>query len=122
MPLARSQFDLSAQEFRNGLAVHYKKPLLSLSSVCDRCRAPFSIEHALDCCFGGLVTLRHNEVHDALVTLLPWYWSPVVEEPVMHDGSAGANTSIADLCVRGISEPQTEALFNIRVVDTDARS
>ena len=29
---------------------------------------------------------------------------------------------IADLCVRGVWEPQAEALFDIRVVDTDARS
>ena len=40
----------------------------------------------------------------------------------MHDGSAGADTLIADLCVRGFWEPQTEALFDIRVVDTDAWS
>ena len=40
----------------------------------------------------------------------------------MRDGSAGADTLIADLCVRGVWEPQTEALFDIRVVDTDARS
>ena len=29
---------------------------------------------------------------------------------------------IADLCVRGVWEPQAEELFDIRVVDTDARS
>ena len=40
----------------------------------------------------------------------------------MCDNSAGAETLIADLCVRGVWEPQTEALFDIRVVDTDARS
>ena len=40
----------------------------------------------------------------------------------MCDSSEGADTLIADLCVRGVWEPQTEALFDIRVVDTDARS
>ena len=40
----------------------------------------------------------------------------------MHDVSAGADTLIADLCTRGVWEPQTEALFDIRVVDTDAWS
>ena len=73
LPLARSQFDLSAQEFRDGLSLHYKNPLLSLPSVCDGCGASFSIEHALDCRFGGLVTRRHNEVRDVLVTLLLWF-------------------------------------------------
>ena len=39
----------------------------------------------------------------------------------MNDGSAGADTLIADLYVRGVWEAQTEALFDIRVIDTDAR-
>jgi len=41
LPLERSQFDLSAQEFRDGLALHYRKPLLCLSAACDGCGAPF---------------------------------------------------------------------------------
>ena len=122
LPLARSQFDLLAQEFRDGLALRYRKPLLSLSSVCDGCGAPLSIEHALDCRFGGLVTRRHNEVRDAFGELASLFWSPVVKEPVVNDGSAGSDTLIADLCVHGVWEAQTEALFDIRVIDTDARS
>ena len=122
LPLARSQFDLSAQEFRDGLALRYRKPLLSFPAVCDGCGAPFSIEHALDCRFGGLVTRRHNEVRDAFGDLASLVWSPVVKEPVVHDGSAGADALIADLCVCGVWGPQTKALFDIRVVDTDAQS
>ena len=47
-----------------------------------------------------------------------------MKEPIVCDGSAGADTLIADLCVRRVWKPQTEALFDIRVatVDTDARS
>ena len=93
-----------------------------LSCLCDGCGAPFSIDHALDCRFGGLVTRRHNEVRDAFGDLTSLVWSPVVKEPVVRDGSAGADALIADLCVRGVWGPQTEALFDIRVVDTDARS
>ena len=123
LPLARSQFDLSAQEFRDGLALRYKKPLLALPLSCDGCGAPFSIEHALDCRFGGLVCRRHNEVHDAFGDLASLVWSPVTKEPIVCDGSVDASdTLIADLCVRGVWQPQTEALFDIRVVDTDARS
>lgn len=65
LPLARSQFDLLAQEYRDGLALRYKKPLLSFPSVCDGCGAQFSIEHALNCRFEGLVSRRHNKVRDA---------------------------------------------------------
>ena len=102
MPLASSQFDLSAQEFRDGLALRYRKPLLPLPAVCDGCGAPFSTEHALDGRFGGLVTRRHNEVRDAFGDLASLVWSPVVKEPIVHDGSADANTLIADLCVHGV--------------------
>ena len=122
LPLARSQFDLLAQKFRDGLALRCKKPLLSLPSVCDGCGAPFSIEHALNCRFVGLVTHRHNEVQDAFGDLASLVWAPVVKEPVVHDGSAGADTLITDLCVRGVWEPQIETFFDIRVVDTDVRS
>jgi len=45
-----------------------------------------------------------------------------MEEPIVRDSSEGADALIADLCVCGAWEPQTEALFDIRVVDTDARS
>ena len=123
MPVEKSQFDLSAQEFRDGLALRYRKPLLCLPPCCDGCGALFTIEHALDCRIGGLVGRRHNEVRDAFGDLAALMWSPVVKEPVVSDGSGGIlEPLVADLCVRGVWQPQTEALFDIRVVDTDAWS
>jgi len=122
LPLARSQFDLSVQEFQDGLALQYKKPLLSVLSVCDGCGAQFSIEHALDCHFRGLVSHRHKEVRDVFGDLASLISSPVTKKPIVRDSSEGADALIADLCVRGAWEPQTEAFFDIRVVDTDARS
>jgi len=83
LPLARSQFDLSAQGFHDGLALQYKKPLLFLPSVCDGCGASFSNEHTLDCHFGGLVSRRHNGVHDAFGDLASLFWSPVMKEPIV---------------------------------------
>ena len=69
-----------------------------------------------------MVTCRHNEVRDAFSDLASLVWSPVIKEPVVCDGSARADTLITDLCVCGVWEPQTEALFDIRVFDTDVRS
>ena len=54
------------------------------------------------CCFGGLVTHKHNEVRDAFDDYASLVWSPVVKEPVVHDRSAGADTLITDVCVRGV--------------------
>ena len=72
LPLARSKFDLSAQEFIDGLALQYKKPLLSLPSVCDGCRAQFSIKRSLDCHFGICLVTGILKFAMLLVTLLLW--------------------------------------------------
>ena len=47
LPLARSQFDLSAQVFRDGLVLLYKRPLFSIPSACDGCGAPFVLSMPL---------------------------------------------------------------------------
>ena len=91
--------------------------------MCDGCGAEFSIEHALDCRFGGLVSRCHNEIRDAIGDLASLVWGNVVREPVVCDGSTSSDGAlVADLCVRGVWIPQSEALFDIRVVDTDAQS
>ena len=44
-------------------------------------------------------------------------------EPVICEQSASSDGSlVADLCVRGVWIPRSEALFDIRVVETDAQS
>ena len=42
-------------------------------------------------------------------------WSSVTKKPVVHDSVEGADTLIANMFVCGVWEPQTEALFDIRV-------
>ena len=124
IPLAKNHFDLSAQEFRDALAIRYKKPLLNTSESCDGCGSVFSLSHALSCRKGGLVIQRHNEVRDALGDLASLVWSKVRREPVVRECNymTGSNALVADLGVRGVWLPQAEALFDIRVVDTDAQS
>jgi hypothetical protein len=53
LPIVKENFDLSAREFRDGLAIRYGKPLLQLPPSCDGCGSDFSITHALDCRRGG---------------------------------------------------------------------
>ena len=66
MPIAHHHFDVSATEFRDALALRYNQPLLNMPANCDGCGAATSLEHALDCKKGGLVTQRHNEVRDVI--------------------------------------------------------
>ena len=58
----RNEFDLSAKEFCDGLALYYDKPLLCISPTCNGYGTPFTVTHALDCCLGGLVGRKPNEV------------------------------------------------------------
>ena len=123
IPVEKSHFDLSAREFRDGLALRYKRPLC-LPTKCDGCGFPFSIEHALNCRKGGLVSRRHNEIRDAVGDLASLAWGQVIREPVVQEADFhdGQEALVADLAVRGVWQPQAEALFDVRVTDTDAQS
>ena len=95
-----NQVDLSAQEFRDGLALWYKKSLTRMHQSCDGCGSDFSIEHALSCRFGGLVVCCHNEVRDAIGDLASLVWGNVIREPVVCEQSATSGGAlVADLCV-----------------------
>jgi hypothetical protein len=124
LPISRYQFDLSPQEFRDALSIRYKKPLLCIPPLCDGCGSSFDLSHALSCKKGGLVTLRHNEIRDTFGDLSSFAWSQIKKEPVVRESNLNDKTPalIADLSVRGVWQPQVEALFDIRVIDTDAQS
>ena len=47
LPMSQDHFDLTTQEFYKTLALDYQRPFLSISSSCDVCNAPFSIDHAV---------------------------------------------------------------------------
>ena len=122
--MAKHHFDLSAQEFSDALALRYKKPLLCVSSTCDGCGAPFDLSHSLICRKGGLVTQRHNEICEAFGDLSSLSWSQVIREPVVKEANFKTEslTLVSDLSVRSVWVPQSEALFDVRIIDTYAWS
>ena len=124
LPLEKDNFDLIAQEFCDALAIRYKKPLLNIPPSCDGCGSPSSLDHFLICKKGDLITQHHNENRDAIGDLAALAWGSVKREPVVKDISHddSGEVLIADLCVWGVWLPQAEALFNVRVIDTDAQS
>ena len=92
---------------------------------CDGCGVPFSADHVLDCRNGGLVGWCQNEARDAVSDLASLVWKQVQREPIVceatADGSCDA-TLIADLWIHSVWQPQVDAIFDVRVVDTDASS
>ena len=91
---------------------------------CDGCQSPFTLRHALACKKGGLLTLRHNEIRDALGDLASLVWKDVKSEPVTREYNPQDETPaiIADLFCRGVYVRQGGASFDIRVSDTCAVS
>ena len=115
---------MTATEFRDALAIRYRKPLLSISGTCDGCSEPFDLDHALSCKRGGLIIQRHNEIRDAIGDLSNLVWNQVHREPIIRDAddSKAIPALVDDLGIRGVWEAQTVALLDIRVIHTDARS
>ena len=124
LPIAHHHLDLSATEFRDALALRYNRPLLKMPANCDECGAATSLEHALDCKKGGLVTQRHSEVRDVIGDLASVVFKEVVKESVVQEANEaeGVPSLIADLSIRGVWQSQTVALFDVHVTDTDAPS
>ena len=124
LPLVKYQFDLSAQEFWDGMALRYKRPMINTPELCDGCGADFTLAHALSCRKGGLVIMRHNEVRDAIGDLASLVWNKVRREPIIRDADYQSNRTalVADIGIRGVWSPQVEALIDFRVIDTDAQS
>ena len=118
IPLARYHFDLSPNQFRvSGLTPR------GLPAWCDGCGKKFDVTHALDCRKGGLITRRHNEIRDTLCDISAFVWPQVKKEVVVKESNeSGLGGLIADFSVRGVWEPQVEALFDVRVINADAPS
>ena len=49
LPLASEGFDLSATQFRDQLAIRYKREPVATPAVYDGCGEAFSLQHGLDC-------------------------------------------------------------------------
>ena len=63
IPCKDMAFDLNKREFRDAIRLRYDWPIPNSPSVC-MCGCYFSVDHAMVCQHGGLVTQRHNEIRD----------------------------------------------------------
>ena len=66
--------------FFDAIAFRYGWRPSNLPTTCD-CGKPFSIDHSLNCSFGGFPTIRHNELRDMIANLLSEVCSNVQIEP-----------------------------------------
>ena len=106
------------------LAIRYLRDPPYLPPKCDGCGTALTLQHALDCKKGGLVIQRHNEIRDCIGDIASQVWTHVIKEPVVREADVkNADGGLRlDLGIRGVWQPQVEALFDVKVVDTDAPS
>jgi hypothetical protein len=131
--------ELSTQEFRDALHMRYGITPPDLPLKCDGCDQHFTLQHALSCKKGGLVIFRHNEIRDELVYLAGKAFTPsaIRDEPLIHPCRVAKEdkkspTSITsqpvsksdrgDIFVRGLWDPQTGCILDVRVTDLDQPS
>ena len=69
-----------------------------------------------------MVTRQHTEVRDAFGDLSSLVWGTVQREPIFCEASDDGSALKADLAVSVIWQPQCDAHYDIRVVETDATS
>jgi hypothetical protein len=133
MPDTLNGTELSADEFRDSLRLRFGLQPTSLPPRCGGCDERFSVEHAMTCKKGGLVTLRHNDVsaewnHLCSQALTP---SAISDEPLIHtcprdvqkagaDGTEPQPEVRGGVAAHGFWNRNTTAIFDIRVTDTDA--
>ena len=126
---------LSADEFRDSLRIRYGLEPLHLQSECDGCYKRFSVEHAMSCKKGGLITIRHDDVKGEWHQLCAQALTPtaVSDEPFIYSGRAvpreTQNNNAAeavppehrgDVAAHGFWQRGTTAVFDIRITDTEA--
>ena len=139
--------ELGAQEWRDTLFLRYVLDLLYLTTYCDGCNTKFNICHTLKCKRGGLVTERHNELHDGFADLAGKAFTPsyVHDNPLIFAGRAVKRTKATpagasgttewdrapppevteqkgDLLIRELWQNGTESVHEMYVVNTYAKS
>ena len=94
LPSTVNGTELGSQEWRDALFLRYGLEPPDLPSYCDGCNAKFTISHALDCKKGGLVTARHNELHDGVADLAgkAFTHANVRDDPLIYSGRTMSRT------------------------------
>ena len=70
------------------------------------------------------MTQHHNEKRDLIHDLTALVWNQTTKEQIVREASRDPHQDalIADISTRGVWQPQSTAIFDICVIDSDAPS
>ena len=123
--------DLSKGEFTDAVCMRYGWPIANIDTVCA-CGTNFSVEHALNCQYGGLRAIQHNEVRDVVGQCMKDASYAHVEieprlqelsgEVFQHKTTNREAEARSDVKCKGFWSKERQAYFDIKVVNPFARS
>ncbi|KAL7478385.1 hypothetical protein ACHAW6_004169, partial [Cyclotella cf. meneghiniana] len=132
--------ELTKTEWHDNVSIRYGWRPLALPDRCDGCGDGFTVEHGLNCKKGGLVSIRHDDVHDEWAHLCSLSLSSsclTVEPTIFYGGGVTAGQSSkhltqgdnhlgddarGDILTHGFWQRARGTIFDICLCDTDARS
>ena len=121
LPLKSENYNITKREFYDAVALRYGWPLKRQPEVCV-CKSTFSVDHALSCKVGGLITLRHNELVNITSDLLSSVCKDVSKEPLIQPYENDESEVRADVSARGFWQRLQRAFVDVRVFYPFARS
>jgi hypothetical protein len=126
---------LGCDEFADATRLRYQKVPHNLPDKCDGCGSTFSVGHAHQCKTGGLIIRRHDEINCELASLtaMALKESAIRAEPEINPSASitdsnktmdatDTNGDRGDLLIRGFWENGMDAIIDVRITDTDAKS
>ena len=144
LPRRMNGTEMCDLEFRDALRLRYNFRPLGLETVCDGCGGKFSVDHAMSCKLGGLVSRRHEAVKQEFIHLgkLAFGQSRVTDEPKIFygrgvrtpagataaalrgggDGGTAGMEARGDIAIDGFWKSSMTAVFDVRVADPNART
>ena len=120
LPFEDHGFTLIKGEFRDALALHYKKSLRSLPSNYP-CGQKFNVSHALNCKKGSFMTMRHNSIRNFEANLLCIVHKDVEVQPQVQQvdnekfNGHKEDNARPDIRAKGVWRNAHNAYFDVRV-------
>lgn len=130
-PLESQGFHLSANEFRDAVALRMAWTPTDLPKTCQ-CGAVYNVSHALSCRLGGFPIHRHNETRDLLADVMTEACNSVAVEPILtpveertfeHPSTTTDPNARVDIVAGGVWGGRFErAFFDVCVFNAFAQS